>query len=87
MMGIIGRKLGMTQIFNEDGTIVPVTLIKAGPCCVIQVKTSDRDGYEAVKLGFEEIKKEKRINRPLKGVFEKADVKPYKFLKEYKIDG
>ena len=71
MIGILGKKLGMTQIFAEGGKIVPVTVIEAGPCCVVQVKTLEKDGYEAVKVGFNEIKKEKKVNKALSGVFKK----------------
>lgn len=83
MIGILGKKLGMTQIFAEGGKIVPVTVIEAGPCCVIQVKTLEKDGYEAVKVGFSEIKKEKKVNKALSGAFKKAGVKPYRLLKEF----
>ncbi len=83
MIGILGKKLGMTQIFAEGGKIVPVTVIEAGPCCVVQVKTIEKDGYEAVKVGFNEIKKEKKVNKALSGAFKKAGVKPYTLLKEF----
>ncbi len=85
MTEIIGKKLGMTQIFTNDGKVVPVTVIEAGPCCVIQVKTLERDGYESVKLGFSEIRKVKRVNKPGAGVFKKAGVKPHRVLKEFRI--
>ncbi len=81
--GIIGRKLGMTQIFADDGTVIPVTVIKAGPCTVIQKKTRGRDGYDAVQLGFEDIKPGK-LNKPDRGHFEKNGVKPKKHLKEFR---
>lgn len=83
MIGILGRKLGMTQVFDESGRMFPVTVVEAGPCCVIQVKTREKDGYEAVKIGFSEIKKEKNINKPMGGIFKKIGVKPYKMLKEF----
>ena len=86
MVGILGKKLGMTQVFTEDGKACPVTVIEAGPCCVIRVKTFDNDGYEAVKLGFFEID-EKRLNKPLSGVFKKAGTKPYRILREYPMSG
>lgn len=86
MIGILGRKLGMTQIYTETGKAYPVTVVEAGPCCVVQVKTLDSDGYEAVKLSFLEIK-EKRLSKPLSGVFKKAGVKPYRFLKEFPMGG
>jgi len=82
MTGILGKKLGMTQIFTEDGKACPVTVIEAGPCCVIQVKTLDTDGYESVKIGFSEIDN-KRLNKPLSGVFKKAGLKSYRVLREY----
>lgn len=85
MIGILGRKLGMTQIFQGDGKVVPVTVIEAGPCCVIQVKTIDRDGYESVRLGFSEIRKAKNVNKPSTGMFKKAGVKPYSVIKEFKM--
>jgi len=85
MTGILGRKLGMTQIFIEGGVAVPVTVIEAGPCSVIQVKTREKDGYEAVKVGFSEIRKEKKVNKPMSGVFKKAGVKPYRLIKEFKM--
>lgn len=87
MTAIIGRKLGMTQVFREDGTVVPVTVIEAPPGCVVQVKTSERDGYEAVKVGFFEEKKAKRVTKPMKGVFEKAGQKPYRVLREFPMEG
>jgi len=82
MVGILGKKLGMTQIYTEDGKAYPVTVVEAGPCCVVQVKTLDNDGYEAVKVGFLEVK-EKKVNKPLMGSFKKAGVKPFKVLKEF----
>jgi large subunit ribosomal protein L3 len=86
MTGILGKKLGMTQIFTEDGKACPVTVIEAGPCCVIQVKTLDTDGYESVKIGFSEIDN-KRLNKPLSGVFKKAGLKSYRVLREYPMSG
>ena len=82
---IIGRKLGMTQLFSADGKVIPVTVIEAGPCPVVQVKTLERDGYSAVKLGFDETT-EKAINKPQVGLFKKAGVAPQKVLKEFKLD-
>ena len=81
---IIGRKLGMTQLFSQDGKVIPVTVIEAGPCSVVQVKTLERDGYSAVKLGFSETD-EKGVNKPQLGQFKKAGVKPCKVLKEFKL--
>jgi large subunit ribosomal protein L3 len=86
VIGILGKKLGMTQVFAEDGKACPVTVVEAGPCCVIHVKTLNNDGYEAVKIGFLEVK-EKRLKRPQAGVFKKAGLKPYKILKEFPISG
>lgn len=86
MIGILGRKLGMTQIFEGDGRVIPVTVIEAGPCSVIQVKTKNRDGYEAVRLGFSEEKKAKKVNKPMAGMFKKAGVKPCRVIKEFKMD-
>ncbi len=83
--GIIGKKLGMTQIFAADGTVTPVTVIKAGPCVVIQRKTVSTDGYEAVQLGFVEAKSPKNTNKPMKGHFDKAGVPPTRVLKEVRI--
>ena len=82
---ILGKKLGMTQIFAEDGTLVPVTVIQAGPCSVIQKKTAEVDGYCAVQVGFED-KKEKLVNKPMKGHFAKANVTPKRYLRELKLD-
>ena len=82
---IIGRKLGMTQVFSADGKVIPVTVIEAGPCPVVQVKTLERDGYAAVKLGFDEVA-EKELNKPEAGLFKKAGVAPQKVLKEFRLD-
>ncbi len=83
---IIGRKLGMTQLFSQDGKVIPVTVIEAGPCPVVQVKTLERDGYSAVKLGFSETD-EKSLNKPQAGLFKKAGVPCQKVLKEFKLEG
>lgn len=83
--GLLGRKVGMTQIFTEDGTIIPVTVIEAGPCTVVQKKTVETDGYNAVQMGFT-IRKKKVVNNPLKGHFDKARVKPFVFLREFKLN-
>ena len=82
---IIGRKLGMTQLFSADGKVIPVTVIEAGPCPVVQVKTLERDGYSAVKLGFDQVD-EKKLNKPEAGLFKKAGVPAQKVLKEFKLD-
>ncbi len=83
---ILGKKLGMTQIFAEDGTLVPVTVIEAGPCSVVQKKTVEIDGYSAVQVGFVD-KKEKKANKPEKGHFAKAGVSVKRYVKEFKLDG
>jgi len=77
----------MTQIFRPDGTVVPVTALQAGPCVVVQRKTADKDGYEAVQLGLVEFVKEKRVNRPMTGHFKKRDVAPCRFLRELRLSG
>ena len=82
---LIGKKLGMTQIFGENGVVIPVTVIEAGPCVVAQVKTSEKDGYEAVQLGFGEVK-ENKLNKPEKGHFAKANIAPKKHLREFRLD-
>ena len=82
---IIGKKIGMTQIFDAEGKVVPVTVIQAGPCNVIQRKTIETDGYEAVQLGFGEVK-EKHVNKALKGHFAKSGVAVKKVLKEFRLD-
>jgi large subunit ribosomal protein L3 len=85
MDGILGRKLGMTQIFAEDGTAVPVTLVKAGPCVVVQRKTAGTDGYEAVQLGLVEAKPPKHITKPMKGHLDKAGAGPVRRLGEFRL--
>lgn len=80
--GILGKKIGMTQVFRPDGQVVPVTLLKAGPCVVVQRKTPTRDGYDAVQLGLVEYVKDKRLNKPQKGHLKKAGVDGVKFLRE-----
>lgn len=87
MTGIVGRKLGMTQIFSGDGRIIPVTVIEARPGCVVQVKTRERDGYESAKVGFFEDEKEKHYTKPVLGVFKKAGVKPHRLLREFPMGG
>ena len=82
---IIGRKLGMTQLFSQDGKVIPVTVIEAGPCPVVQVKTLERDGYASVKLGFDRVD-EKKLNKPEAGLFKKTGVPAQKVLKEFRID-
>ncbi len=82
---IIGKKVGMTQIFDEDGSVIPVTVIECGPCPVVQVKTLETDGYDAVQLGFGAVK-EHKVNKPNKGHFSKGNVKPTKHLREFRIE-
>ena len=82
---ILGRKLGMTQVWGEDDNIVPVTVIQAGPCVVAQVKTTETDGYEAVQIGFGDIK-EHRVNKPMKGHFAKAGIAPMRYLREVRVE-
>ena len=82
---ILGTKIGMTQIFDADGKVIPVTVILAGPCTVIQKKTVETDGYEAIQVGFGEVK-EKNLNKPMKGHFAKADTAAKKYLREFRLD-
>lgn len=83
MKFILGKKIGMTQVFNEENRVVPVTLIEAGPCCVTQVKTEEKDHYQAVQIGFEEIS-EKKVKNPQKGHFKKAGLEKYfRYLREF----
>lgn len=83
--GILGRKIGMAQIFSEDGRAVPVTVIEAGPCYIVEKLTPERDGYAALKLGFSEAKTE-RLNKPLRGQFVGKKVKPLRYLREIRVD-
>ena len=85
MKAIIGKKVGMTQIFDEKGYVIPVTVIEAGPCLVAQVKSEETDGYNAVQLGFGEVK-DKHINKPEKGHFEKSKLSAKKHLREFRAD-
>jgi len=80
--GLIGRKIGMTQLFSEDGRAVPVTVLRAGPCVVVQRKTKERDGYEAVQLGFVEDRPDRKATKPMRGHFEKAGVPPTRVVRE-----
>ena len=82
--GLIGKKIGMTQIFDDNGNVIPVTVVEAGPCTVVQKKTVENDGYEAVQVGFGEVKIS-RVNKPQAGLFKKADVAPKKVLKEFRL--
>ena len=83
--GLIGKKIGMTQIFDEAGNVIPVTVVEAGPCTVTQIKTVENDGYQAVQVGFGDVKVS-RVNKPMKGHFYKAHVVPQKTLKELRLD-
>ena len=83
--GLIGKKIGRTQIFDEAGNVIPVTVVEAGPCTVTQIKTVENDGYQAVQVGFGDVKVS-RVNKPMKGHFDKADVAPKKTLKEFRLE-
>ncbi|MER3473584.1 MAG: 50S ribosomal protein L3 [Armatimonadota bacterium] len=85
VQAILGRKIGMTQIFDETGQAIPVSVIQAGPCVVTQIKTPEKDGYVAVQVGFGEVSP-KRVNKPLKGHFKKANVPPLRYLREVPVD-
>ena len=82
--GLIGKKIGMTQLFDENGKVIPVTVVEAGPCTVVQKKTIENDGYAAVQVGFGDVKVTK-VNKPMAGHFKKADVAPKKVLKEFRL--
>lgn len=84
-LGLLGKKLGMTQIFDDHGNAVPVTVVKTGPCKVIQKKTTDKEGYDAIQLGFDEVQKVARINKPLTGHFSKRSLTPTRLLKEFRV--
>ena len=84
MKAIIGKKVGMTQVFDEQGVVIPVTVIEAGPCTVVQVKTVEKDGYDAVQLGYGAVK-EHKVNKPVKGHFSKGNVVPTKHLREFRV--
>ncbi|MGH7410093.1 MAG: 50S ribosomal protein L3 [Candidatus Methylomirabilis sp.] len=84
-IGLIGKKVGMTQLFDERGKVVPVTVIEAGPCPVVQRKTAASDGYEAIQIGFRAELKAKKVTKPLKGHFDKAKVAPLKHLREFRL--
>ncbi len=87
--GLIGKKVGMTQLLQDDGTVVPVTVIQAGPCVVVQKKTTEKDGYDAVQLGFVEFVKPKRVNKPMTGHFKKTgnNAAPVRILRETRVSG
>lgn len=81
---ILARKVGMTQVYDDQGRVIPVTVLEAGPCLVVQVKNMDNDGYNSIQLGFI-AKKEQRVNRPLKGHFQRAKLKPLRYLREFRV--
>ncbi|MCX7973757.1 MAG: 50S ribosomal protein L3 [Candidatus Aminicenantes bacterium] len=83
--GLIGQKIGMTQVYDKEGNVIPVTILKVGPCAVIQKKTKDKDGYDAVQLGFLEDKPVKRPNRPTKGHFRKSGLSPCRIIREFRL--
>lgn len=83
--GLIGKKIGMTQLFDDNGKVIPVTVVEAGPCTVVQKKTVENDGYAAVQVGFGDVKVQ-RVNKPMAGHFKKADVAPKKVLKEFRLE-
>ena len=84
-IGIIGKKIGMTQVFTKDGVLIPVTVIEAGPCAVVQKKINEKDGYSALKLGFSSVKPE-LLNKPDQGQFKNLDGKAFSVLKEFKVE-
>ena len=86
MVGLIGKKLGMTQVYNDKEELVPVTVVAAGPCPVVEVRTTERNGYAAVQLGFEEVDPRK-VNKPQAGCFAKANVSPQRILREFRSSG
>ena len=87
LKGLLGKKIGMLQVFDEARCLVPVTVIQAGPAKVVQKKVKDRDGYEAVQVGFDEIRKEKNVTKPMTGHFKKASLPAYRFLRELNVEG
>ncbi len=87
MKGILGKKIGMTQVFAEDGQLIPVTVIEAGPCRVVQVKEMEKDGYVACQIGYDVIKKEKNVTKAMKGHFKKASLPAFRFIREIKMKG
>lgn len=84
--GILGKKIGMTQIFDDEGQVVPVTVLQAGPCVVVQRKTADRDGYDAVQVGLVDFLRENLVNKPARGHFQKAGVEPVRRLREFRVE-
>ncbi len=86
LKAILGKKLGMTQVFAENGDVVPVTVLRAGPCVVIQRKTAARDGYDAAQIGLVEVPPPRRVTKPLEGHFKRAEANPARFLREVRLD-
>jgi large subunit ribosomal protein L3 len=86
VQGLIGRKVGMTQVFTDDGRAIPATVIEAGPCVVVQRKAPGKDGYSAVQLGLVESRKVKRVTKPMKGHFDKAGIPPCRVLREFRVE-
>ena len=84
-IGVLGKKVGMTQVFDEDGRAVPVTIIEAGPCPVVEIRTQEKNKYTALQLGFDD-KKPSRVNKPMKGYFSKQGVTPKRWLREFRVD-
>ena len=84
MIGIIGKKVGMTQVFDQNGRVTPVTVLQAGPCKVLELKNNDKDGYVAIKIGFEQIS-EKKVNKPMAGYFKALDVEPHRYVREFRV--
>lgn len=85
MKGLLGRKLGMTQIFTEKGEVVPVTIIEAGPCTITDIRNREKNGYNAIQIGWQEVK-ESRVNKPNLGIFKKNNISPKKYLKEFRVE-
>lgn len=85
-IGLLGKKVGMTQLFNESGVAVSVTIIEAGPCPVVQQRTISTNGYEAIQIGYQAERKAKKVTKPLKGHFDKAKVAPQKYLREFRLE-
>jgi large subunit ribosomal protein L3 len=85
-IGLLGKKVGMTQLFDDSGAAVPVTIIEAGPCPVTQLRTTGTDGYEAIQIGYQAERKAKKVTKPLKGHFDKAKVTPQKHLREFRVE-
>ena len=85
LKAILGKKLGMTQVFTEDGLLIPVTVVEAGPCIVAQVKTQEKDGYSALQMGYDDIRS-KLVNKPLKGHYDKGNTAYKRYLREFKLD-